>query len=334
MNEDPKPGPASSRNYIERINRVIDYIDAHLAENLSLDLMARVAAFSKFHFHRIFFGLMGETLGDYISRQRLQKAAYLLLSLPRKSITEIALDCGFSGSAVFSKKFKEHFGTTASLWRDERSAQGRQRISGDIPDAAGKGAALGHLENSAVSVKTVSVKYLGEAQLWSVASGGVLRTIEVKRLPDMRLAYIRYFGPYKGDAELFAGLFRRLFSWLMARGLVSAESSKSAVIYHEYPDITPDPQLRLSVCCTSPPGAAGEGEVGMMDFSPGICAVSRFFCASDEYQAAWNWMYETWLPESGFAPADIPAFEMYDTDAYDAVTGKTAVDICIPVRPL
>jgi AraC family transcriptional regulator len=268
VNEDPKPGPASSRNYIERINRVIDYIDAHLAENLSLDLMARVAAFSKFHFHRIFFGLMGETLGDYISRQRLQKAAYLLLSLPRKSITEIALDCGFSGSAVFSKKFKEHFGTTASLWRDERSAQGRQRISGDIPDAAGKGAALGHLENSAVSVKTVSVKYLGEAQLWSVASGGVLRTIEVKRLPDMRLAYIRYFGPYKGDAELFAASSGGSFpgSWRAALFRLNPQSRRSYTM--STPISRPTPNC-ASASAVPTPGRCGRGGSRHDGFFPG-----------------------------------------------------------------
>jgi AraC family transcriptional regulator len=100
------------------------------------------------------------------------------------------------------------------------------------------------------------------------------------------------------------------------------------------PEMTRDEQPRMSVCCTVPPGTAGAGEIGVMRFSPGVWAVSRFVCAAEDYQQAWDWMFETWLPGSGYTPADIPAFERYAFDAHDPVTGKTAVDVCLPVAPL
>ena len=62
----------SLRNeYISRINRVIDYIEKHMQEEIRLSKMAEIANFSKFHFHRIFYGITGETLNAFIQRIRL-----------------------------------------------------------------------------------------------------------------------------------------------------------------------------------------------------------------------------------------------------------------------
>ena len=63
------------REYCARIERVIDYIYAHYGEDLSIDDLADVAAFSRFHFHRVFAGVVGETVGDFLKRTRLERAA-------------------------------------------------------------------------------------------------------------------------------------------------------------------------------------------------------------------------------------------------------------------
>ena len=84
---------ASSRpEYEKRVNRVIDHIRERLGEALTLAELARVAAFSPFHFHRIFSALAGETLFAYIQRQRIEKAAGVLAAGSRPSILEVALD--------------------------------------------------------------------------------------------------------------------------------------------------------------------------------------------------------------------------------------------------
>ena len=105
------------QEYISRINRVIDYIEANLQEELSLNSLADVSNFSRFHFHRIFKSMVGETLNQFINRIRIEKAASQLIINPRKSITEIAFDCGFSGSASFSRSFKEMYKMSPSGWR-------------------------------------------------------------------------------------------------------------------------------------------------------------------------------------------------------------------------
>ena len=102
--------------YAGRINRVIDHIEANLAGDLTLETLAGVAAFSPFHFHRIFRAMVGETLSAFIRRRRVEKAASLLLANPARPVTQVALECGFSTPAAFARVFKESFGSSATEW--------------------------------------------------------------------------------------------------------------------------------------------------------------------------------------------------------------------------
>jgi len=91
-----------AEQYRGRINTAVDYIEKNLNHNFSLDEIASVAGFSKYHFHRIFYIFTGESLFQFIQRLRLEKAATLLLTDPVKPVTEIALECGFSNSSSFA----------------------------------------------------------------------------------------------------------------------------------------------------------------------------------------------------------------------------------------
>jgi hypothetical protein len=53
-----------------------------------------------------------------------------------------------------------------------------------------------------------------------------------------------------------------------------------------------------------------------------------------DYQPAWNFIYGTWLPESGFQPDDRLCYESYPMDVQATVPDKHVVDICVPVKPL
>jgi len=113
------------QEYVSSVNRVIDHIQANLDRDLSLEILADVACFSRFHFHRIFRAIVGETLSQFIQRVRIVKAAAQLISNPRKSITEIAYDCGFSDSATFARAFRGRYIVSASEWRSTGSLQDR-----------------------------------------------------------------------------------------------------------------------------------------------------------------------------------------------------------------
>ena len=85
----------SRQEYISRINKVMNYVDSHIDEPLSLSSLAGIANFSAFHFHRIFTVMTGETPGDYVQRVRIEKAAFLLQNDKRMAISDIAFACGF-----------------------------------------------------------------------------------------------------------------------------------------------------------------------------------------------------------------------------------------------
>ena len=106
--------PVANVDYAERIDRVIDHLRANLDRPVKLAELAGVACFSEFHFHRIFTAVSGETLNNFTNRLRLEKAARLL-RYTDQSATEIALECGFSSSATFSRAFRAGYGTPPAV---------------------------------------------------------------------------------------------------------------------------------------------------------------------------------------------------------------------------
>ena len=95
---------------------VIDHLRANLHRPVKLAELAQVACLSEFHFHRIFTAISGETLNNFTTRLRLEKAARLL-RYSEQSLTEIGLDCGFSSSATFSRAFRCGYETSPSQFR-------------------------------------------------------------------------------------------------------------------------------------------------------------------------------------------------------------------------
>src|SRR5580658_9850176 len=118
MSIESVPSQKSQANgeYAQRINRVIDYLRVNLDRQVKLKELAKVACFSEFHFHRIFRAVSGETLSNFTNRLRLEKAARLL-RYSDQSLTDIALDCGFSSSATFSRAFRSGYDTSPSQFR-------------------------------------------------------------------------------------------------------------------------------------------------------------------------------------------------------------------------
>ena len=99
------------------MNRVLDHIDRHLDTPLDLAQLADVANFSRFHFHRVFAAWMGETLGDYARRRRLEYGAFLLCCRPADAVLDIALATGFGSGEAFARAFKQHFGAGPGAYR-------------------------------------------------------------------------------------------------------------------------------------------------------------------------------------------------------------------------
>ena len=106
-------------DYIQRINKVVAYINNHLDETLDLRTLANEAALSDFHFHRIFKALKGEAIGGYITRLRLEATARLL-RYTALTIEEIAFNIGYETPASLSKAFKKQYGISPTEYRTNK----------------------------------------------------------------------------------------------------------------------------------------------------------------------------------------------------------------------
>ncbi len=106
-------------DYVQRINKVVAYINNHLDETLDLKTLANEAALSDFHFHRIFKALKGEAIGGYITRLRLEATARLL-RYTALTIEEIAFNIGYETSASLSKAFKKQYGISPTEYRTNK----------------------------------------------------------------------------------------------------------------------------------------------------------------------------------------------------------------------
>lgn len=309
--------------YASRINRVIDYIDANFAENFTLEELAQVADFSKYHFCRVFQSFTGEALFDFISRVRMERSAEKLVRDMKIPITRVALDCGYSSSAVFAKAFREKFKMTPSQWR--------LRCKDCIHDDSN----TGKMTSNQSKEFDIEITYIGfgeKANTWRFKMNEKETQVKIVDWPETTVAYVRYVGPYAGDEELFKGLWNKLCGWAGPRGLLVGDT-KYLIIYHDSPEITSQDKLRTSVCVSIPPNTEVSGEVGKLIIQPGKYAIGRFHLGGKEYGEAWNVMSGKWLPQSGYQFDDRPCFEFYPQAEPDE-NGKMVVDICIPVKPL
>lgn len=107
-------------NKIKIINEIIDYIENHLYENLSIDDISKVMNYSKYHLHRLFSNIVGVTIHDYINRRRLTESAEFLV-FTDKSIIEIALNSGYESQQAFSNAFKDMYKISPKKFRERKS---------------------------------------------------------------------------------------------------------------------------------------------------------------------------------------------------------------------
>ncbi len=114
----------TKHDYIQRVNAIIDFIDANLNTDLSLESLSEMAAFSPFHFHRIFLEITGETPNTFITRKRVEKIASILLVGTDEPLNDLAYRYGFSCGNSFSRAFRKFYGVTPSQYRDKFSKIG------------------------------------------------------------------------------------------------------------------------------------------------------------------------------------------------------------------
>jgi AraC family transcriptional regulator len=99
------------------VERALAYIAGHLEAPMVVADIARAAGLSEFHLHRVFREALGETIGRFVTRRRLETAALRLAYETDRTISDIALSSGYSSSSNFTKAFSAYFGVSPSRVR-------------------------------------------------------------------------------------------------------------------------------------------------------------------------------------------------------------------------
>jgi AraC family transcriptional regulator len=301
--------PCTAIDYRRRICLAMDHISRHLESDLSLEEIAATAAFSKFHFHRIFKAVVGETVAEFRRRLRLERAANRLQARGEVSITRIALECGFSSSQNFATAFRRHFGLSPSAYHHSKQRNIFRNQENALSFQTGYSGA------------TMQLPAIGAQQ-----RKGLRATVSI--LPEYTIAYVRRMGPYgKATSEQ---AFAELLQWAEPQGFLA----KGVLFgfYWDNPDVTPSARCRTDACISVPRGTIGTGSINTRIIAGGPHAVCGFVLEDDSFEQAWEEAF-TWLIDSGYTCADRPCYERYHTMAMEPPAHKWSFDICIPLTP-
>ena len=315
--------PAPLTAYTQRMNRVLDHIDAHLDETLEVAPLSAVAHFSPYHFHRIFTAWMGETLGDYLRRRRLEVAAARLAGQNQQPILQIALSVGFGSGEAFSRAFKTHFGQTPSAWRATTAARWNTELL-DVRRRSNPDQILRKPDQEA------NTEELHNPEVTNTQAQEFTMQVTLATLPPTRIAYLRHIGPYGPSISAFWQ--EKFLPWMRANQL---DGRPCYGIGHDDPGITAPANCRYDACVEIPDDFTPRGQAGVAQLPGGRYALAAYRGDGPGIERAWTEFLRDWLPNSGLQIDSRPVFEHYPVDAeYNPETGEFTCQLCIPVKPL
>ena len=267
-------------------------------------------------------------------RVRLERAALLMKTSPRKRITDVAIESGFAGTAEFSRAFRNHFNRAPSSW-DRRSPLEKSKIC--------------------KAPEMLSFYPLEELERWKATANVPVR---VSRSGAFRYVYRRIFEPY-GNTRL-VDAYRALTAWLADR-----QTGVRDVVFIgmslDDPAVTPSENCRYDLGVAFPQQPAGDGMLGEILRSRGGAApavprpdasecgprgfsirdfesleISAIHCTGDlgHVDRAWHYLYRIWLPSVAFEPADRPAMEVFVRLPEEIGWETFDLQACIPVARL
>ena len=267
-------------------------IAADPARPPNLEAMAEAAAFSPFHFHRLYRELTGETPAETLARERLSRAAAMLVreGLP---VAVVAKSCGYGSAAAFTRAFRGAYGVPPAAYRD----------SGGIGTPIGNPLSPPNREHPGMFEVTI------------------------REEPALRLAALAHRGPYAAIGTVYD----RLMAWAAPRGLITPEA-RFIALYLNDPVTVPEKDLLSEAGMTVPPGVEGSEGVRILDLPATRVSTLVFKGPYAELEGAYTWLYREWLPMSGEEPGDQPPREEYLNDPRGLPPSEWLTAVMIPLK--
>lgn len=281
-------------DYQQRILRVLMHLQRHLDEPLRLDGLAELAGYSSCHFHRIFTGMVGETVADHVRRLRMERAALALRDL-RRSVLRIALDAGYEDHSAFARAFRGRFGCTPSAWRRRPRA---------LPQSEDP---RRHLDPRPDRKPAMDIS---------------IRTVD-----PLRVAFVRHIGPYQDCGPAWG----KLVAWAQPRGLLGGAPIVLGV-GHDDPSVTEPAHIRYDACVVIPDGFVVDGGIGVQVLPGGEHAVTVHHGPYDQLTAVYAEIMGRWLPSQGRRIGRGSPYEIYLNDMRKIPPQDLLTEVRVPLE--
>lgn len=296
----------SHAEYIRRINKAFEFIENHIDKKIQLDDIANASHFSSYHFHRIFHALVGETVNEYVSRKRMEKALARLMSKPNRSVTDIAEIGGFSSSANFSKAFKLYFGFSPTDLRNNITNNTNISIDSKIGKLFSKYGKTFNPQNLYSQFETLS----GIFEPTKLED--ILMNIKVEKFQAKKIAYLT--APKGYDLDSIYATWEKIDNWAKSRGINFEVQSRFAIC-HDNPVVTPEDKCRYDAAIVIN-SSTDVNEPYQRDVIPsGSYAVAYYKDSADKISPFMTEMCSHWFPNSGYEPDDYPPLFNYLNDS-------------------
>lgn len=291
--DDPSPP------YLKRFRRVLEHIEARLSEDLKLDALSSVAAYSKFHFHRQFTALFDMTVHEYVQGLRLRRAAHQLAFREPLRIIDVAMEAGYESHEAFSRAFRKTITQSPS---DFRKAPQWEAWSDNLKPL------------TALRSQHMKQTYVRE-------------DVSIIDFPETLVGVLEH----RGDHRRLGESIRTFIEWRKQNHLPPSKYATFNVFYDD-PMTTAPEAFRLDLCVAiAAPVAPNAFGIVTKSLPGGRCAMLRHRGTDDTLGDAASFLYRTWLPSSGCEPRDFPLFAQRLTMFPDVPENEATLNLMLPI---
>ena len=289
-------------DYLSHVRDAVNYIESNLDRDIKAMDVAQEAAFSRYHFHRIFIALVGRSVTDYIRRRRLTEAAYELVGSDRK-IIDIALDYQFETPESFTRAFKKMYGLTPRQYRKQGE----------------------------------NVEYLHQTKLneniLRHLKGGFTMEPKIVTKDGFKIVGMKIFGENTNDEikELWNKFIPRIDK---IKHRLNKDITKDISYGMCYPSEEMNESGEFEYIASVEVSSLGDVPQGMVGrtIPRQKYAVFTHKGVVDRIKETYKYIYGTWQPKSGCELVRAPDFEYYD-ERFDADNQEDSeMDIYIPIK--
>lgn len=302
--------PHTTSYYQAAVERTVQRILESLDEALDLGNLARQAAFSPFHFHRIFRGMVGETPLAMHRRLRMERAAWSLLHRD-VSVTTVAFEAGYDTHEAFTRAFRKNYQCSPTEFRQRAALAHNCAQPWQVELTAPSG---------------VHYQPGPDKPLYIHFIQGAIMQVDIKNMPEIRLATLRHVGPYHRISEAFS----RLGPIAGKAGLLGPQAMMIA-LYHDDPESKPESELCSDAAVSIPEGTPVPEGLTEQRLSAGRYAVATHVGPYQQLGDAWARLMGQWLPQSGERLGEGVSYEVYRNNPQDTPQDKLLTELYVPL---